>query len=406
MNRHGLLQAILSFCIFCFLPTASGFAETHVIQKGDTLWSIARRYYGDPKLYTRILELNPNITLTHQLRPGDIVYLDHQEAQNSAQLPKEPQKTQPAMTHPRPFSWSKEYHPDDFQYIVSISDVNGEVFFTHPVPPIDKGYRDRRVNKKPGERKTITELHDQEHPYSDCDPKINSKFHNDELYRLLRQDHPAIKSQLEMLGEVTFKDINGDGMEDLIIEKGSYGALDMKFVDILIWSEDEQTFVATEHPYLTSAANVISISDVASGVSENAIIFTKQVCQTAWIYYKYIIDGNHQFHFSEAIREECSRHISIGEIYKISEKELEAMPFICEYSITDTENGKYVSQSYDQLSQSWQDYIKGKEHPSILKARVVDYPTLFKRNHTLHFDSEEEAYQWMREHNAFNGLPF
>jgi nucleoid-associated protein YgaU len=37
-------------------PTAA--AQTHTVQKGDTLYSLANRYYGDGKLWPKILEAN------------------------------------------------------------------------------------------------------------------------------------------------------------------------------------------------------------------------------------------------------------------------------------------------------------------------------------------------------------
>jgi len=46
------------------MPTAetsgpeTGVAQTHTVQKGDTLYGLARRYYGDGKLWTKILEAN------------------------------------------------------------------------------------------------------------------------------------------------------------------------------------------------------------------------------------------------------------------------------------------------------------------------------------------------------------
>ena len=414
--RSRFLTSLLatSFMLATVLLASPGYAQVHIIEKGDTLWSIARKYYGDPKLYTLLLEFNPEITMTHRLRPGQAVFLGPNDGKKD--LPFDPNSVpkltpEPAKPHPRPFEWSKEYHPDDYQYIVSVKDANGELFFTHPVPPIDTQYRDRRVTKKPGERKTITELHDQEHPYSDCDDTPNTKFHNDELYRLIRQDHPAIMSQINTLGDVTFKDINYDGKEDIIISKGTYGALDMTFVDILLWDEMKQTFVKTSHPYLTSVAN-IEFDD-----QTRTITFAKQTCQTSWNYYKYQINENNEFQFIETVQEYCVRHITIGRLYEISEKELEAIPFECEFKISNTKEGKQKAYEFDEdrdrqvyalsdLSQAWQSYIKGADHPKIFKEKVIDYPTLFKRNHTLYFDSVEEMEKWEREHNAIHGLPF
>lgn len=37
-----------------------GGSRTHVVQKGDTLYSIARRYYGDGKRWREILDANSN----------------------------------------------------------------------------------------------------------------------------------------------------------------------------------------------------------------------------------------------------------------------------------------------------------------------------------------------------------
>ena len=41
--------------------TASGSGKTYVVKKGDTLWAIAQRTYGDGKQYRKIVAANPNI---------------------------------------------------------------------------------------------------------------------------------------------------------------------------------------------------------------------------------------------------------------------------------------------------------------------------------------------------------
>ena len=35
--------------------------QYHEVKKGDTLWKIAERYYGDGSLYTKIFEANRDI---------------------------------------------------------------------------------------------------------------------------------------------------------------------------------------------------------------------------------------------------------------------------------------------------------------------------------------------------------
>ncbi len=40
---------------------SSGAGKTYVVKKGDTLWAIAQRSYGDGKQYRKILAANPSI---------------------------------------------------------------------------------------------------------------------------------------------------------------------------------------------------------------------------------------------------------------------------------------------------------------------------------------------------------
>ena len=49
--------------------------ELHVVQKGDTLWSICSRYFGDPWRWPRLWAANPLVTNPHWIFPGDILHL-------------------------------------------------------------------------------------------------------------------------------------------------------------------------------------------------------------------------------------------------------------------------------------------------------------------------------------------
>jgi 5'-nucleotidase len=40
-------------------PVAPMASQTHVVQRGDTLYGLARQYYGDGKLWTVIRDANP-----------------------------------------------------------------------------------------------------------------------------------------------------------------------------------------------------------------------------------------------------------------------------------------------------------------------------------------------------------
>ena len=48
---------------------------THRVKKGDTLWSICEKYYGDPYLWPELWELNQFITNPHWISPGEVIRL-------------------------------------------------------------------------------------------------------------------------------------------------------------------------------------------------------------------------------------------------------------------------------------------------------------------------------------------
>lgn len=46
--------------------------KTHTVVKGDTLWAIARKYYGNGALYPRIVEANNGIKNPNLIYPGQV----------------------------------------------------------------------------------------------------------------------------------------------------------------------------------------------------------------------------------------------------------------------------------------------------------------------------------------------
>jgi hypothetical protein len=48
---------------------------THTVEKGDTLWDICEKYYGDEELWPKLWQMNPFITNPHLLKPGDVITL-------------------------------------------------------------------------------------------------------------------------------------------------------------------------------------------------------------------------------------------------------------------------------------------------------------------------------------------
>ena len=56
-------------------PAMGPAPELHVVQKGDTLWSLCSKYFGDPWRWPRLWAANPVITNPHWIFPGDVVRL-------------------------------------------------------------------------------------------------------------------------------------------------------------------------------------------------------------------------------------------------------------------------------------------------------------------------------------------
>ena len=71
-----LFVAVSSFFIALHFDTpALAETYTHIAKKGDTLWSICEKYYGDPELWPKLWQINPFVTNPHLLKPGDTIKL-------------------------------------------------------------------------------------------------------------------------------------------------------------------------------------------------------------------------------------------------------------------------------------------------------------------------------------------
>jgi hypothetical protein len=56
-------------------PTPAATDQIHVVAKGDTLWQLAKKYYGDPYLWPQIWEKNKYVLDAHWIYPGDPLIL-------------------------------------------------------------------------------------------------------------------------------------------------------------------------------------------------------------------------------------------------------------------------------------------------------------------------------------------
>jgi hypothetical protein len=66
--------AVVAFGFFG-LPSLGAQPLTHTVVKGDTLWDICEKYYGDSELWPKLWEMNPFVTNPHLLKPGDVITL-------------------------------------------------------------------------------------------------------------------------------------------------------------------------------------------------------------------------------------------------------------------------------------------------------------------------------------------
>ena len=71
--------AVLAF-LFTDLPFLGAQPLTHTVVKGDTLWDLCEKYYGDSELWPKLWEMNPFITNPHLLKPGDVITLFEADA--------------------------------------------------------------------------------------------------------------------------------------------------------------------------------------------------------------------------------------------------------------------------------------------------------------------------------------
>jgi hypothetical protein len=79
-NAVVLIFVVTVFFIFFGSSFADAGTKTHTVQKGDTLWDICQKYYGDPNLWPKLWEMNPFVTNPHLLKPGDVITLLEGEA--------------------------------------------------------------------------------------------------------------------------------------------------------------------------------------------------------------------------------------------------------------------------------------------------------------------------------------
>ncbi len=83
---------ILSLILIAVPTDLIGQPSTHKVQRGDTLWSICEKYYGDSTLWPKLWEMNPFVTNPHLLKPGDLITLIEKEDMAKKKVAERPSK--------------------------------------------------------------------------------------------------------------------------------------------------------------------------------------------------------------------------------------------------------------------------------------------------------------------------
>lgn len=104
-KKYILGIGILFLAYLVVAPSSRSTAEglTHTVQKGDTLWDICEKYYGDPDLWPKLWEMNPFITNPHFLHVGDVIALLEKEPLVATETPPKP-AADPPKEAPPPFT--------------------------------------------------------------------------------------------------------------------------------------------------------------------------------------------------------------------------------------------------------------------------------------------------------------
>lgn len=88
--KSVLFAFVLSGTFFYSARPVLSQEQIHIVEKGDTLWSICEKYYGDSELWPKLWQMNTFVTNPHLLKPGDKITLFEAEPAGHSVYKKTP----------------------------------------------------------------------------------------------------------------------------------------------------------------------------------------------------------------------------------------------------------------------------------------------------------------------------
>ncbi len=97
-SKKCIIFLSLTLLLALFFGISYGGAQpnTYTVQKGDTLWDICQKFYGDSNLWPKLWEMNPFVTNPHLLKPGDLLTLFEKADIEKAKVAKPPETSAPS----------------------------------------------------------------------------------------------------------------------------------------------------------------------------------------------------------------------------------------------------------------------------------------------------------------------
>lgn len=112
-----ILSLVLGFALLFPGPYAGAQQKTYVVQKGDTLWDICQKFYGDPNLWPKLWEMNPFVTNPHLLKPGDVITLFEGAPEKEEKMAKPAEKAAPPVAQMKGVDITSLYKPEARGYL-------------------------------------------------------------------------------------------------------------------------------------------------------------------------------------------------------------------------------------------------------------------------------------------------